>query len=950
MKRFLFLTLLILSMTGGARGGNSVCADYDLGTARISIYEKGGASVDLPDGRNWSRSSTPLFELIKDQDESVAAQKIIKTDRGIDVLFDDGSRAGFKIERGKGFLCFQLDQFAPKQEFSQFRIMNLPIPTGAKLAGLINTAYKDGYAVSVMTAAPNVCPAGRIMTGMRGDRAGCSHSFEMDPNAKQGKYSARFTASCDAKGGGYSVQGRHFSVAQNFTGCKAVRAWVHGDGNGQALKIQLASGAKGHRDDYIPINFKGWKKIELTKPALNDLDYSKVTDLLFYYNGMPASKTVECLIDQVEIVLDDQGKEKIVSLEDFESVRSALWDKGNLVLSLETVARHGLIPVKFGIIAVPEDQWVKTVPEFQTAAGIPSPRPGGVWNKISPWIKESYFFLTNFKESEFDEALAIAKRGNFKMILLLCTWTDAHGHYKIRKAHYPDGFESLKRTFDRFNKEGIKVGLHLLGASIDYPDPYLTPVPDKRLVSGAKVTLAKDLDEKSVFIETVEPPVDFPKTEVKTYTEPGRTLWIDDELIYYDTVSTEKPYGFTNCKRGFRGTKRSVHHQGADVRHLIRAYGYYMYDLDSTLAGEIADHLAETVNKLNVDMIYFDGSERLQRPEDGKDFWYYNAILHKTFYDRIKNKNILYQASGTSPYSWHQMARTASADGHDDLRAYLEERSGGFKSYFSLNHFPLDIGWYYAYDKKATPDMYEYILTKSIAYDSSISLQTSVAAANAHPFIGEILDMIRIYDDLRLTGRVPKEIREKMEIDPVLFGLKTEEERNRILDKRCDYHFTERNGQQGFQRIVFDLWHPVDPSESGEYVFDMTVKNGKSSVGFDVQVREDQSPVKKTVTSTKVKSGTLNQLVNPRIEIAEKTLLLPMTLTKGQYGFYRPGEKLAQYGSPLTKGNYFDQKGDLLDLPNGTYRVRFRADGGINVPIRIRTVQYKDEFLPIPRK
>lgn len=936
MRYYMVIFFLFALFANVSRGNSPFAISYDLETARIAFNQSGGASVQLPDGKIWAQNSTPIFELITESKKSVPATKVQKTNSGISITFEDGSQAEFKVKPGKGFLLFQLNKFEPKQSFERFQIMNLPIPSDSKIAGMTNTAYSGGYAVSVMTAAPNVHPLGRRSVGTHHDRAGCSHQFVPNENAKQGKYSARFTASCNEKGGGWAVQGRRFNGNQDFTGCKAIRAWVHGDGQRQALKIQLGSG-QGHRDDYIPINFKGWKQIELTKPALNDLDYSNVADILFYYNGMPAGKTVECLIDQVEMVLDDHGKEKIILLEDFESSQSALWDNGNLELSLETVKRHGLTPVVFGIVATPEDQWVKVVPEFQTAAGIPSPRLGGVWNKISPWIKESYFFLTNFKESEYDEALAIAKRGNFKMILLLCTWTDAHGHYKIRTAHYPEGFESLKRTFERFNAEGIKVGLHFLAASIDYPDPYLTPVPDKRLVTGAEVTLARPIDEKSDFIETNEPPTDFPKTEVKTYTEAGRTLWIDDELIYYDTVSTEKPYGFTKCKRGFRGTKKAAHQQNAKVRHLVRAYGYYMFDLDSTLAGEIADHVAETVNKLNVDMIYFDGSERLQKTTDGRDHWYYNAILHKTFFDRFKNKNILYQASSTSPYSWHQMARTASADGHDDLRAYLEERSGGFKSYFSLNHLPLDIGWYYAYDKKATPDMYEYILTKSIAYDSSMSLQTSVAAAKAHPFIGEILDMIRVYDDLRLTGRVPKEIRELMEIDPALFGIKSEEERNKILDKRRDYHFTKKNGQEGFQRVIYDIWQPIEPSDSNEFLFEMTVKNGKSKIGFDVQVRDE-----KTMKNA--------EIVNPKIEITgtDRKLLLPMTLSRGQYGFYRPGEKLAQFGAPLTEGKYFDQKGELLELDNGTWRIRFSCDGKINVPLRVRTTQQPNEFHPIP--
>ena len=39
---------------------------------------------------------------------------------------------------------------------------------------------------------------------------------------------------------------------------------------------------------------------------------------------------------------------------------------------------------------------------------------------------------------------------------------------------------------------------------------------------------------------------------------------------------------------------------------------------------------------------------------------------------------MLLQASSFSHYSWHILARSASADGHGDLKGYLDERSPGF--------------------------------------------------------------------------------------------------------------------------------------------------------------------------------------------------------------------------------------------------------------------------------
>ncbi|MDO5552128.1 MAG: hypothetical protein Q4G68_00070 [Planctomycetia bacterium] len=605
------------------------------------------------------------------------------------------------------------------------------------------------------------------------------------------------------------------------------------------------------------------------------------------------------------------------------------------VLALDTVARHGLAPATAALVISTTSDWERVVPLMEEAAGLPSPKLGGVWNKISPEIRQSYFFLTYFKESQFDDALALAERGGFKMILLLCTWAKSHGHYEVNTEYYPDGVASLKRVMNKFRDHGIKSGLHFLGASIDVNDSWLTPVPDKRLVKGAQIPLAQEITVDADFIPTATAPTGFPTEETNPYMDAGRTLWIDDELILYESVSLEEPYGFSGCRRGQYGTAASPHTAQTPIDHLVRAYGYFMHDLNSSLSGEVADALARTANEVDAQMIYFDGSELLQRPEDADDWWYYSALLQKTFADRITNKDILYQGSSTTPWAWHLMARNASADGHDDLRAYLEERSGSF-DYFKLNHLPLDIGWYYAYDKRATPDMYEYILNKTIAYDSSMSLQMSVDAAHAHPFTGEILDMIKQYDELRVSGVVSQEMRDRMRIDPVLFHKKTEEERNALLDYRRDFHLTEKAGQRGFQRIIYDLWQDVPASNTNEFAFELVVKTPNTAIGFDVQVNGDYE------------AGQGPALTRPSLEVEGNLLESEAILSSGQYAFYRPGEPLAQFGLPLTGGSYSNVVGNVTVLPEGTYTVTLRAAEPWSSSLRVRTVQYTEEFYPIP--
>lgn len=915
---------------------------FPLQSATLTIDADASASLVRADGTPTG-GRVNAFTLIGENGTALSADRVEKiTDNRFDIHFPDGSIASFETESEKGFVLFKLlsaDFKTPAAEFSCFRIA---VPNETRYAGQINHAiFSDGFRVGVMTAAVNVRPLCSSNGGAKGDNKDCSHTFvpipraEADDDFVDGQRCAEFrAASKRSDGGGWSVRGKTFKAPLNLSGCRAIRARVCGDGKKESLKIQLG-GATGHRDDYIPIDFTGWKTVTCTAPALNDLSYDDVRRLYFYYNGLPANETVSCRIDRVEAVFGEGDSERTVLLEDFESSTLPYWDSPSRILSASTYKRHAFFPAQFALIAADESDWPETVERMQRRAGLPSPKPGDGWRDASEWVHQSYFFLTYFNVNEYDSALAFAKRGGFKQILLLQnSWCETPGHYRVNEKNFPGGLPTLRETIDKFRAEGIRFGLHFLAASIDPPDSYLTPIPDKRFVLGVADKLAADLDAESTTIPTAGDAAVFPTGE-NPYMGSGQVVRIDDELIAYGKTG---PDGLTECKRGYYGTVVSPHKQGTPVSHFVRAYGYHMYDLDTDFPEEIAANFAKVANELPLDMIYFDGSERLQRPGDGGEHWYYNARLHRAFFDAVNNKNILYQGSSCSPCSWHQLLRSASADGHDDLKAYLEERSGAFLS-MADNDMPLDIGWYYGYDRNATPDMYEYILGATIGYDSSMSFQASVSAAMKHPFIGEILDMIRTYEELRLSGRIPEEWRGKFRIDPVLAGKKSEEERNALLAKRNDFHLeTAPDGTQAFRRVIYPLWREVTAEESSRR-WTLTVEQ-PCRVGLQVHFRE----AGETLPEAKI--------VRPRIKITGDSfsaeLLIPSELTRGQYGFALPGEKITRYGLPLTEPESTDATPEIR-LEQGIYQIEFCTESGSELPIRVRTPLYTDERWTIPK-
>ena len=595
---------------------------------------------------------------------------------------------------------------------------------------------------------------------------------------------------------------------------------------------------------------------------------------------------------------------------------AAVWDESTNRLRVETSAKHGIEPAAFGVIACPEADRFEAIARFEVAAGLPSPRPGGVWGKKSPWVKQSYFFLHDFRESQFDEALAMARRSGLSMILFdQASWALGSGHYQINRERFPDGLEGLKQTLQRFKDAGFRVGLHLLPTLIYPPDPYLVPVPDPRLVTGTSATLAADIDAQATILPLEAAPKKFP-VEDCGYGR-GDVLRVGDELIFYGDLSLEPPFGFVECRRGHFGTKPSAHKKGDRVVHLVRAFGKPMIDMDTSLLDEVAGHFAKVANTCDIDMIYYDGSCLLQG-----DHRYYIARLHKTFYDKLQNKDMLLQASNLNHYSWHMMSRHASADGHGDLKGYLEERSGWMERCLR-DVIPQDIGWYKVYDVNSTPDQYEYVLGATIGYDSSMSFQMSCDATAKHPFTGEILDLIARYEKLRLSGRVSETMRQRLRIDSVLAGNKTPADRAKLLDRRREYRLMGPEGHEYFQRLVCEPWHEMKTSEAKNAAWTVRVSDPQTRIG--VQIHAQTGP------------GLDNQtLVDPFVEVGGKRWEWKGELRAGQYVFFWPGEPVTRYGLPLKQPERLPENAASVTLPVGEHTVRFGCRGSSQMPVRVR--------------
>ncbi len=653
-----------------------------------------------------------------------------------------------------------------------------------------------------------------------------------------------------------------------------------------------------------------------TLAAIEGIDTARILAIHLANLNLDGLRTVG---SQINAYYDDSFAAAVMATQvNVHAYPEKLADGKGVGLRADVAPRHGLTPAGFGSIAGPRKDFEAVLDAFEKAAGLPNPHPGGAWSKRSPWTQRSYLFITGFGEKDVDEVIAWAKRGGFHMILILGdSWSLTHGHYELNRRFFPDGLPSLQRTVSKLRDAGFRVGLHFLGAAVYLNDPYVTPTPDPRLFKDAQAELAADIDDNADFLPTAALPQGFP-AEDGGYMGNGTFVQVGNELIQYGELRTQPPFGLARCQRGACGTKATAHRKGDKVAHLLRSYGYFLFDLDSTLAEEVVGNVCRVANAIDADMLYFDGSERLQG-----DHWYYNAKLQDMYYRGLANKKALLQGSSYSHYSWHLISRMASADGHGDLKGYLDKRMSWLADY-EQNLMPLDIGWYYVYDSKVTADQFEYVLQKCLGFGASISVQTNPQQLAGHPEIRAIFDLVNAYEKLRLSGKVPEAIRSVL--------------------REPGREYRLRSGPPRLRRVVFGPWQEVHELDGKQNVWPLEPAMSGTELGVQIRCGPLVRPGKAYESPQAVILETFDDLASYAKTVSAKqgvtqqlTSVAEDPVQGARCGKYVATSALADSSGWCVIGKRFDPPLDLSwhkaialwlrgDGKGGTFKLQLRDD------------------------
>jgi len=483
----------------------------------------------------------------------------------------------------------------------------------------------------------------------------------------------------------------------------------------------------------------------------------------------------------------------LLGLSDCVNVQS----RGDGVLAASVYPEFGMEGQRAVLVAAPTVRFLDTVQQVERDFGLPSPRLGGQWAKESEAVRTSYLF-TDLTEANADQTIQFAKLGGFKYIMTYdSTWAKSLGSYPINTSNFPRGEASLKATVNKCHAAGLKVGLHFLTSFIGKNDPLVRPRPDPRLLKDDQATLAADIDEKATEITAAGSLTSFP-TEGAFYgdAKAGFDIQIDDELIQYRAIGGPGENMFLKCARGFAGTQAAPHKAGAKIHHLVERYGCYLADLRTTLKGEISERVAGVINRCGFDMVYFDGGECNMA---NGPFWYWVSQQQHDVCRRV-TRELLAQGSGGTAWTWHWFARGCC----DDFAAvapkqYLDyHKIADSWTYYTASFMPAELGWWgfladEPHHPATTPDQVEYYAVRMLAMDTPVSLETHLGALKENGRTEEMLNLLGEYERLRLSGELPKSVREKL--------------------RTGEWHLVRQNGKPTFLPIRYDVQRVSVPGE-----------------------------------------------------------------------------------------------------------------------------------------
>jgi len=417
---------------------------------------------------------------------------------------------------------------------------------------------------------------------------------------------------------------------------------------------------------------------------------------------------------------------------------------------------------KIALFACPASQALATLGEIEVAEGLPHPILDGKWAKISPGATESYL-IVDFGESTIDRAIDMTHRAGLKYLYHSSPF-EMWGHFKLKPAMFPHGWDGFRDCVEKARQAGIGVGFHALSNFITPNDPFVTPLPDRRLARIGTSQLTADIDAVQAEIPIAEPEWFQKKTDMSTVV-------IGEELVVYESVSAEAPWRLMKCRRGAWGTKAIAHKKGEGVGKLMD-HSYKVFLTDASLSQEVARNIAAFCNRTGAVQLSLDGLEGNWSTGMGQ---YGRTLFTVAWYNALKPERrggVINDASNPGHFNWHIATRYNWGEpwyaGFRQSQTLYRLKN---QLFYTRNLIPRMLGWF-AVRAETSPEDAEWLCARAAGYDAGFALATSFESkatqasgdlAGISKNQAAILDVVKQWETARRAGAFPESLKPQLQ-------------------------------------------------------------------------------------------------------------------------------------------------------------------------------------------
>lgn len=460
----------------------------------------------------------------------------------------------------------------------------------------------------------------------------------------------------------------------------------------------------------------------------------------------------------------------------------------------------GVTGSKIALFGVPVKDVMATLSQIEIAENLPHPMLDGVWGKQAAHATESYLIM-DFGVNNLQEALAYTKQAGLRYLYHgdpFETW----GHFKLKPTDFPQNWNSLKQCVTDAAQQQVRLGVHTLSNFITTNDPYVTPVPDKRLAKVGYAVLTEAVDAQAKEI-----PVSSPDFFNQFQNNTLKAAVLGNEIIRYTAVSAQAPWKLLNCQRGAYGTKAAAHEKNDSIGKLMD-HAYQVFLTNAPLQKEMAETIARLFNETGLMQISFDGLEGCWSSGMGQ---YARQLFTKTWFDNLKPElkgHVINDASNPGHFFWHIYTRMNWGEpwyaGFRESQLQLRLKN---QQFYRRNLMPSMLGWF-SLKPETTPEDIEWMLALGAGYQAGFGLSTSLATIRKHGRADEIFTLIRRWERARLQHAFTEEQQERLR------SLKTEFHLDSVAADRYElstvynayYHHKNvqrQPGEPSFTRFTF---------------------------------------------------------------------------------------------------------------------------------------------------